>query len=101
MTPQKDRLLAVGAMVLAFLASQHHALHMLLLVAGMGGASGSLMTAVPLLRRTMLAMSLAMVGVLVFQMSKAGQPKFLRVMNAASIAVTLGLMAWSIAKFGL
>ena len=98
---QKERLLSIGGMVLAFLASQHHALHMLLLGIGLGGASGSLMTAVPLLRRAMLAMSLVMVVVLGFQFRKTEQPRSLRVTNAVSIVVTLGLLAWSVMKFGL
>ena len=98
---QKDRLISIGAVVLAFLASQHHALHMLLLAAGLGAGSASLMTTVPLLRRAMLAMSLVMVVVMGFQLRDAGRSKSLRVMNAVSIAVTLGLMAWSIAQFGL
>ena len=97
----RERVLSIGAMVLAFLASQHHTLHMLLLAAGLGGASMSLMTAFPLVRRVMLVMTLVMVVVMAYQMRAAKRPKSVRVMNAASIVVTLGLVAWSVAQFGL
>ena len=97
----RERVLSIGAMVLAFLASQHHTLHMLLLAAGLGGASMSLMTAFPLVRRVMLVMTLVMVVVMAYQMRAAKRSKSVRVMNAASIVVTLGLVAWSVAQFGL
>ncbi len=98
---RKERVLSIGAVVLAFLASQHHALHMLLLAAGLGGASTSLMTAVPLVRRAMLVMTLAMVAVMGYQIRDARRPKSVRVMNAVSIIVSLGLVAWSVMQFGL
>jgi hypothetical protein len=88
---------SIGAMVLAFLASQHHALHMLLMATGLGGASASFMTAVPLVRRTMLVMALVMV----YQLQNAKRPKTVRLMNAALVVVTLGLVAWSVMQFGL
>ena len=71
----RERVLSIGAMVLAFLASQHHTLHMLLLAAGLGGASMSLMTAFPLVRRVMLVMTLVMVVVMAYQMRAAKRPK--------------------------
>jgi hypothetical protein len=98
---QKDRILSIGAMLLAFLASQHHALHMLVLAAGLGGASGSLVTAVPWVRRAMLLMTLVMVAVMAYQIRDARRPTSLRVMNGVSIAISLALMAWSVEKFGL
>lgn len=98
---QKDRILSFGAILLAFLASQHHMLHMLLLAAGLGGASASFMTAVPLVRRAMLAMSLVMVVVMIYQMRDAKRPKSVRILSAVSIVITLGLVAWSIVQFGL
>lgn len=98
---QRERVFSIGAMVLAFLASQHHALHMLLLAAGLGGASATLMTAVPLVRRAMLVMALVMVVVMVYQMRNAKRSKSVRLMNAVSIVVTLGLVAWSVMQFGL
>ena len=45
---RKEGILSVGAVVLAFLASQHHTLHMLLLAIGVGGAGMSFMTTFPL-----------------------------------------------------
>ncbi len=101
MKVQRERVLSIGAMVLAFLASQHHSLHMLLLAAGLGGASATLMTAVPLVRRVMLVMALVMVVVMVYQMRNAKRPKSVRLMNVVSIVVTLGLVAWSVMQFGL
>lgn len=98
---RREQVLSIGAPALAFLASQHHALHMLLLAAGLGGASASLMTAVPLVRRVMVVMSLVMVAVMAYQMRDAQRPKSVRVMNAISILGTLGLVAWSIVQFGL
>jgi len=93
--------LSIGAVVLAFLASQHHALHMLLLALGMGGAGTSLMTAVPLVRRAMLLMSLAMVVVTAYQLRDPTRPRSMRRLGALSIVATIGLMAWSLATFGL
>ena len=61
---RREWLLSIGAMVLAFLASQHHNLHMLLLSFGLGGAGMSFLTAVPSVRRAMLIMSLAMIAVI-------------------------------------
>ena len=98
---QKEKIVSIGAVVLAFLASQHHTLHMLVLAFGMGGASTSLMTTAPLLRRTMLAMSLVMVAVMGYQLWRGGRAKSLRITNAISIVVTLGLVAWSVRQFGL
>jgi len=98
---QKERVLSIGAVVLAFLASQHHALHMLLLVVGLGGAGASFMTTEPLLRRGMLLMSLVMVAVIAYQIRDRGRPRAFRIAGAISIVLTLGLVGWSITKFGL
>lgn len=98
---QKEKILSIGAVVLAFLASQHHTLHMLVLALGMGSASTSVMTTAPLLRRAMLAMSLIMVAVMAYQMWRGKRAKSLRVLNAVSIVATLGLVAWSVKQFGL
>jgi hypothetical protein len=95
------RAASIGAVALAFLASQHHNLHMLLLAFGMGEAAMRFMTAVPLVRDAMLGMSLAMVGVIAYQVRDSRRPKSTRVMGVISILVTLGLLAWSIGRFGL
>jgi hypothetical protein len=98
---QRERVLSIGAVVLAFVAGQHHTLHMLLLASGLGGASATLMTAIPLVRRAMLVMALVMVVVMGYQMRTAERPKSMRLMHAVSIVVTLGLVAWSVSQFGL
>jgi hypothetical protein len=97
----KDRILSVGTVVLAFLASQHHALGMLLLAGGIGGASASVMTTVPLLRRAMLAVTLVMVAVMAYRTWDARRPKAARVTNAVSIVLSLGLIGWSVTRWGL
>ena len=93
-------LLSIGAMVLAFLASQHHNLHMLLLSFGLGGAWSSFMIEVPLVRSAMLLLSLLMVSVLVYQIKDTKRSRSMRTTGAISIIVTLGLGIWSIVQFG-
>jgi len=97
---RKDWWFSIGAVGLAFLASQHHALHMLLLALGLGGAGTSLMTAVPLARRAMLLMSLAMVVFTAYQLRDTTRPRSMRLLGALSIVATIALMAWSLAMFG-
>jgi len=92
---------SIAAVALAFLASQHHNLHMLLLAFGLGAAGMQFMTAVPALRDAMLGMSLAMVGVIAYQIRDTRRPASTRVMGVISIFATLGLSAWSVARFGL
>jgi hypothetical protein len=98
---QKERVLSIGAVVLAFLASQHHNLHMLLLAFGIGGAGASFMTTALLLRRAMLLMSLVMAAVIAYQIRGADRPRSFRISGAISIVLTLGLIGWSITQFGL
>jgi len=97
----KQRALSIGAVVLAFLASQHHTLHMLVLVFGLGSAGTSFMTTAPWLRRGMLLMSLVMAAVIAYQIRGSDRPRSFRISGAVSIALTLGLVGWSIANFGL
>ena len=49
----------------------------------------------------MLAMSLVMVAVMGYQLWHGDRAKSLRITNAISIVVTLGLVAWSVTQFGL
>ena len=98
---QKDRVLSIGAVVLAFLASQHHTLHMLMLVFGLGDAGASFMTTAPWLRRAMLLMSLLMAVVIAYQIRSADRPRSFRIFGAISIVLTLGLVGWSLIQFGL
>jgi hypothetical protein len=44
---RKEGILSIGAVVLAFLASQHHTLHMLLLAVGLAGTGMGFLTAFP------------------------------------------------------
>jgi hypothetical protein len=95
------RVSSLAAVALAFLASQHHNLHMLLLTFGLGEAAMRFMTAAPAVRDAMFGMSLAMVGVIAYQIRDSRRPASTRVMGVISILATLGLLAWSLAQFGL
>ncbi|MGO9644298.1 MAG: hypothetical protein ACLPY5_06070 [Candidatus Bathyarchaeia archaeon] len=92
---------SAGAVVLAFLASQHHNLVMLLFVLGFSGAAGmSLMTAFPILRRGMLLMSLLMTALTFYIMMRHKQPRVVRIMSALSIPLSFALILWTVYKFG-
>lgn len=92
---------SIAAVALAFLASQHHNLLMLLLALGLGDAAMRFMKMAPLVRDAMLGMSLAMIAVIAHQIRDSGRPRATRVMGAISIVATLGLSAWSLTRFGL
>lgn len=98
---RREWFISIRATVLAFFTSQHHSLHMLLLSIGLGGAGMNFMTAFPLVRRTMLLVSLVMIAVIGDQMRDAKRPRSMRITSATSIVVTLGLAVWSIMQFGL
>jgi hypothetical protein len=100
-TVRGGRLAAISAVLLAFLASQHHTIMMTLLAVGLGDAAMSSMTAAPLVRDAMLGMSLVMVAVVAWQIKDKRRPTSMRVTGAVSIAATLGLAAWSLIHFGL
>jgi len=97
---RSDGLPAIGAIVLAFLASQHHSLMMLLLAFGLGDAAMSFMTAAPIVRNVMLGLSLAMVAVILWQIRDSRRPPSMRIMGAVSVVASIGLSAWSITRFG-
>jgi hypothetical protein len=88
---------AVGV-VLAFLASQHHNLHMLLLSLGLGGAGGSLMQGFPGIRRAMLIVSLVIVAASLVSLRRAGTGH--RTLVVVSAVVTTALIAWSVLRIG-
>lgn len=92
---------AIGAVLLAFLASQHHTIMMLLLAVGLSDAAMSFMTAAPVVRNIMLGLSFVMIAVVAWQIRDSRRPASMRVMGMVSIATTLGLSVWSIAHFGL
>jgi hypothetical protein len=99
-TVAREWLTSAGAVVLAFLASQHHNLHMLLFAIGIGGAGTSFITTFPLIRRAMLLMSLLMVIVILYQVRDSKRTLPMRIMGGVSVMVTLSLVAWSILQFG-
>ena len=95
-----ERLTSVGSVIVAFLASQHHSLHMLLMF-GLGGAGVGFMGADPTVRRVMLLVALVMAGVTAYLLVRHRPPLAQRVVNLVSIVLTLGLLIWSISQFGV
>ncbi|GHO94658.1 hypothetical protein KSF_047060 [Reticulibacter mediterranei] len=95
---RKAPLAAVGSVIAAFLAGQHHLIHMLILMMTFGSAG---MSALPLLRRGMMLMSLVMVSVTLWQMWRYRRTRTMTMLGGISVALTLGLLLWSIAQFGL
>ena len=97
----REVLTAVGPVVLAFLASQHHTLHILILSLGLGTAGMSFMAMYPDVRRGMLVVSLLAAGLAVYQATRRGHPHWMRLGHVLSATVTLLLVGWSILQFGL
>jgi len=96
---RRGTLASTLAVVLAFLAGQHHNVHVLLLAFGLGGAGVSLMEAFPGIRRAMLLLSVGMVAVSLTSLRRpAGSA--MRALILASVALTLGLVAWSVLRLG-
>ncbi len=101
MHTKKEGAASIGAMVLAFLASQHHNLHMALLTLGLGGSGMTFMQIYPGIRRGMLLLSL---GTVVVNWRSLRQGRTTGVMRAAIASfsvLTLGLILWSLIRFGL
>ena len=96
----RGTLWSVVSVVVAFLASQHHTLHMLLLTVGVGGAGASFLTMFPTVRRLMLLLSLVMVGVTLYQHWRHRPPLAVRALGLVSAALTFGLLVWSIGTYG-
>ena len=96
----RGTLWSVASVVVAFLASQHHTLHMLLLTVGVGGAGAGFLTLFPTVRRLMLLLSLVMVGVTVYQHWRHRPPPAVRALGPLSAALTFGLLAWSLGTYG-
>jgi hypothetical protein len=94
-------LLSLGAVALAVLGAQHHNLMMAVLAVGLGSGGMSLMTETPLLRDTMLAMSVVMVAVIGWQITRPKRPVAVRLVGALSILFTLAIAGWSLLRFGL
>jgi hypothetical protein len=98
---KREWLLSLGAVVFAFLGSQHHNLMMLLVALGLGNAGMSVITEHPHIRAAMLALSLVMAAAIAYQISKPGRPMAVRVTGTLSILFTLGIAGWSLLRFGL
>jgi hypothetical protein len=98
---QRGLTLSIGAVLLAFLGTQHHNLMMLLFAVGLGNAGMSFMTQFPLVRDVMLGMSLVMVALIGYQISRPGRPTAMRVTGTLSVLITLGLAGWSVLHFGV
>ena len=92
---------SAGSVALAFLASQHHNLHMLLLLLGLSAASTSFLTANPLLRRGMLLMSLLLTALTAYNIRRHKQAGIIRTLSELSILISLGFIAWTVYQFGL
>lgn len=84
-----------GPPLLAFLAGQHHALHMLVLTAGLGAAGASFLSVYPGVRAAMLGVSLAIAGWMVWQARRPDSPREVRISRALSAGLTLVLVVWS------
>ena len=88
------------SVAVAFLASHHHTLHMLLLTAGVGGAGAGFLTMFPTVRRLLLLLSLVMAGVTLYQHWRHRPPLAVRALGLVSAALTFGLLVWSIGTYG-
>ncbi len=98
---RKARLVAVGSVIVAFLASQHHLIGMLILLVTFGSAGMSVMSVFPLLRRGMVLMSLVMVAVTLWQMWRWRRNRSMAVLGGICVVLALGLVLWSVTQFGL
>ncbi len=98
---RREWLLSIGVVALAFLGTQHHNLMMLLLAFGLSNVGMSLMTKLPLLRDTMLIVSLGIAALIAYQISLPHRPQSVRVTGALSILLTVGLAGWSLLRFGM
>ena len=98
---RREWLLSLGAVIFAFLGSQHHNLMMLLFAIGLGNAGMSMMTEFPHIRDAMLALSLVMAAAIAYQISRPSRPTSIRVTGALSVLFTLGIAGWSVLRFGL
>ncbi len=89
---------SVGSLLLTVLATQHHTMHMLILALGSGAAGMSFMTDYPLVRRSMLLVSLVMAGLMLVRLRH--ETGLHRLLTGLSIVVTLGVVVWSFVALG-
>ena len=97
---RSERITSAGSVVVAFLASQHHSLHMLLML-GLGSTGTFPMEAYPTIRRIMLLAALTMAGITAYRLVRHRPPLAPRVVNVISIVFTVGLLVWSVNQFGV
>jgi hypothetical protein len=97
---RREWLLSIGAVLLAFMGTQHHNLMMLLFAVGLGNAGMSVMGEFPRIREVMLVMSLAMATMIAYQITRPRRPIPMRVAGTLSIVFTLGLAGWTVLNFG-
>jgi hypothetical protein len=91
----------IGAAALAFIASQHHNVHMLLIALGVGGAGSTFMQTYPWARRLMLLVSIGVVAVNVTGLRRSTVPKRTRGVVLVFSALTIVIVIWSAVRFGL
>jgi hypothetical protein len=92
---------SIGAMVLAFLASQHHNVHMALLTVGLGGSGMTFMQVYPGIRRGMLLASLAMVALNLRSLKRRPMASAMRRTVLGFSVLTIVLAVWSVIRLGL
>jgi hypothetical protein len=90
----------IGAAVLAFVASQHHNVHMLLIALGAGGAGSTFMQTYPWARRLMLLVSIGVVAVNLAGLRTSRLPQRTRRVVLVFSALTIIIVIWSVARFG-
>lgn len=93
---KREGLTSIGSVVLAFLAGQHHNLHMLMLTMGAGSAGMSFVTAYPSLRWAMILLSVLMAGFTLYRIWPPERPRPMRITGAISVALTLILVGWNL-----
>jgi hypothetical protein len=96
----REVIASAGPVALAFVASQHHSLHMLLLTFGLGTAGASFLTVYPAIRRSMLIVSLVVAAVLALQATRPGRARAMRLTQMLSVTTTLLLVGWSVIDSG-
>lgn len=92
---------SIAAMLLAFLASQHHNVHMALLTLGLGGSGMTFMKVYPGVRRAMLLLSLLVVAVNLKSLRRQSAPPAMRAAVVGLSVLTIGVIAWSLSRLGL
>ena len=98
---KKEGTASVGAMVLAFLASQHHNVHMALLTVGLGGSGMTFIRVYPGVRRGMLLASLAVVVVNLNSLRRRPMTTATRGIVVGFSVLTVALIVWSLIRFGI